>query len=170
MHNRLKPYRSFLYFTATFFLLLSFIIVACNSSPNAVPTPTPSPNPTSPVNVQPCGVVATFGTVESVPTQAISISSQTGKCFWQAVQQCRPSSLIYINPMGVVRVFIVQKPASGSACIISDTVQQGQGSSQTKQVYPCSHVEAVYGGEAALRFVGCGKDGAITIPINTMLQ
>ncbi len=169
MRNRLKPYRSFLCLTATFFLLLSFIIVACNSSPSAVPTPIPSPNPTSPVYVQPCGVVATFGTVESVPTQAISISSQTGKCFWQAVQQCHPSSLIYINPMGVVRVFIVQKPASGATCFISDTVQQEQGSSQTKQVYTCSHVEAVYGGEAALRFVACGKDGDITIPINTLL-
>jgi hypothetical protein len=170
MPSRSQSSIPFLKIIAALLLLTGFIVVACNSAPNPVPTPIPTLIPTSPVQAQPCGVVATFGTIESVPTQSLVMSVQMSKCFWQAVQQCHPASLIYINPMGVVRVFMVEKSKQGSPCAISDILQKGQGSSQTRQVYPCSHVEAENNGEAALKFVGCGKDGDITIPINTMLQ
>jgi len=170
MPSRSQLSMPFLKIIAALLLLTGFIVAACNSAPNPVPTPIPTLIPTSPVQVQPCGVIATFGTIESVPTQSLVMSAQMSKCFWQAVQLCHPASLIYINPMGVVRVFIVEKSKPGSLCAISDILQKGQGSTQTRQVYPCSHVEAEYEGDAALKFVGCGKDGDIIILINSMLQ
>jgi hypothetical protein len=69
MPSRSQLSMPFLKIIAALLLLMGFIVAACNSTPNPVPTPIPTLIPTSPVQVQPCGVIATFGTIESVPTQ-----------------------------------------------------------------------------------------------------
>jgi hypothetical protein len=65
--------------------------------------------------------------------------------------------LIYINNIGEIRVFLVERNAR--QCTLSDTVQQSQP--QAKRVYTCARVAA---GGGYLNFTACGSDGDIPVP------
>ncbi len=165
MPDRPRKYPASLLPAVIILLLLVSLFGACNSSQTPaggqeeppIPLASPPLQPISHGQAKECGVVATFGTADVVPTQNIYLTSQSGRCFWQAVQQCQPAALIYIDNIGVTRVFLVAR--SSRQCVLTDIVQQSQN--QTKRVFTCARADA---SEGYLLFTACGGDGDIAVP------
>ena len=108
-----------------------------------------------------CGTVQTLGRLE-VPV-ADSGAGEAESCFWQALQRCRPATLVFIMSSidtSVLRTFSIHN--NHGECSIVDTRQfrviPGRVSAAVN--YTCAGVKKVQGG---LLFVACGQDGNVTV-------
>ena len=148
-------------------LLCTFVslgLLACGSSSGSAQNPTPT---TAPAQVQKCGLVQTNprgGLVDATNAK------QAANCFSQAYQKCQSASLVYTSARidtAVMRTFTIKN--SGKQCTISDAVQHqvipAKPSSPT--TYTCTTFTSK---PYQLQFSGCGADGNVTVPLQTVAQ
>lgn len=119
------------------------------------------PNPFSSSQQQSCGAVTSDNSGDYVSAQ------KTGTCFWNAYRRCQATSLSYKDEHAIQRTFTIVK--NSSTCNVLDTIQSGTTTNKPMS-YTCSQLQAGRGGNLDLRFLGCGKDGDITIAINPEIQ
>lgn len=128
--------------------------------------PTSTARPSS--QVQRCGVVYGYGTLEVVP-QGGDLAVRVENCFWQAFQHCRPATLIFTTggiakrdpALVLTHTFIIH--AANGSCSLSDVVQHGAFPNRTQPAnaaYLCSGLKRL---PEALEMLSCGQEGTISV-------
>ena len=128
---------------------------------SALPQSQAQSQPLAEVAGKKCGTVQTLGRLE-VPV-ADSDAAEVESCFWRALQQCRPATLVFIMSSidtSVLRTFSIHK--NHGECSIVDTRQFRviPRPISAPVNYTCAGVKKVQGG---LLFVACGQDGNVTV-------
>jgi hypothetical protein len=117
--------------------------------------------PSAAVAGKKCGIVQSLGRLE-VPV-ADSDAGPAENCFLQALQQCRPATLVFIMSSidtSVLRTFSTHN--NHGTCSLVDTRQFRvlPGRTSAPVNYTCAGVKKIQGG---LLFVACGQDGNVTV-------
>src|SRR5216684_3064467 len=120
---------------------------------------TPSTQPQS--QLQKCGFVHGFGTLEVVPKDLGG--EQAENCFWQAFQHCRPATLVFITSSlhtTLIHTFTVH--TGNSLCLITDAKQFGVVSNPhaPATIYTCT---GLIRHPRALDILSCGQEGTVVV-------
>ncbi len=127
----------------------------------AVPSPTQTTQPLAQSQLQKCGFVHGFGTLEVVPKDLGG--EQAENCFWQAFQHCRPAMLVFITSSlhtTLIHTFTVH--TGNSLCLITDAKQFGVVSNPhaPATIYTCT---GLIRHPRALDILSCGQEGTVVV-------